>query len=202
MADDLTPLAVSALALLVERPMHPYEMAQTLRVRGQDLDVKLRVPSLYHAVERLLRDGHVEEVGVGREGKRPERTTYRLTAAGRAAMETQVVAWLRQPRAEYPVLPVAVGEAHFLSRAQVESVLAERRGAVLAERDTVTRMRDAALDKGVPRRMLLGKEYSLHRLDAELAWIDAILTDLDSGALDWDQPFLTSTPPFTEQDPS
>ncbi|GMA37316.1 PadR family transcriptional regulator [Demequina litorisediminis] len=167
MPERLTPLAVCALALLAERPMHPYEIAQLLRARGQDQDVKLRIPSLYHAIERLERDGLIEVSGVDREGNRPERTTYRLLKAGRDAMERQVIVWLQAPRAEFPVLPVAVGEAHFLTRAEVERVLAERRDAVARERAAVRVFQEAALDKGVPRRMLLGKEFTLHRLDAE-----------------------------------
>ncbi len=35
------PLALAVLACLMERPMHPYEMATTLRERGKDQSIKL-----------------------------------------------------------------------------------------------------------------------------------------------------------------
>ena len=56
----LTPLAVSVLALLRERPMHPYEMYSLLIHRQAEYLVKVRPGSLYHTVERLARD----ELGV------------------------------------------------------------------------------------------------------------------------------------------
>ena len=50
---ELTPLAISVLALLNERPMHAYEMYQLLLSRHNNRIVKVRPGSLYHTVERL-----------------------------------------------------------------------------------------------------------------------------------------------------
>ena len=36
------PLALAVMALLMERPMHPYEIAQTLRRRGKDATSKIK----------------------------------------------------------------------------------------------------------------------------------------------------------------
>jgi DNA-binding PadR family transcriptional regulator len=40
------PLALAVLACLTERPMHPYEMAATMRTRGQDASIRLNYGSL------------------------------------------------------------------------------------------------------------------------------------------------------------
>ena len=56
----LTPLALAVLELLLERPMHPYEMHQTIRDRYTDQVVKVRAGSLYHMVERLHRTELIE----------------------------------------------------------------------------------------------------------------------------------------------
>ena len=52
-----SPLALAVLALLFERPMHPYEMAATMRERHKEESIKLRYGSLYSVVELLQRDG-------------------------------------------------------------------------------------------------------------------------------------------------
>ncbi|MBV8090642.1 MAG: hypothetical protein JO139_13925, partial [Alphaproteobacteria bacterium] len=39
------PLALAVLALLFERPMHPYEMAATLKQRNKDESIKIRYGS-------------------------------------------------------------------------------------------------------------------------------------------------------------
>src|SRR4051794_20993432 len=71
-----SPLGLMILALLSERPMHPYEMQRLMVARGDDRVVRVQRGSLYPAVERLEQAGLVEADTVERSGKRPERTVY------------------------------------------------------------------------------------------------------------------------------
>ena len=52
-------LALAVLGLLQERPMHPYEMAATLRERHKDSSIKVNSGSLYDTVEALTRHGWI-----------------------------------------------------------------------------------------------------------------------------------------------
>ena len=70
------PLALAVLACLHERPMHPYEMAATMRERGKEQSIKLNYGSLYTVVDSLAKNGLIEAVEARREGRRPERTVY------------------------------------------------------------------------------------------------------------------------------
>ena len=91
-ATRLTPLGVMVLALLREDPMHPYEMIRLMRQRHDDRIVSITNGTLYHTVARLEKQGLLTEVGVDRDGNRPERTTYALTDAGEAA----IIDWVRR----------------------------------------------------------------------------------------------------------
>ena len=84
------PLALAVLGLLTERPMHPYEMSNTLRERAKEESIKLNYGSLYSVVESLQRHQLIEVQETIREGRRPERTIYAITDAGR----TEFVDWL------------------------------------------------------------------------------------------------------------
>jgi DNA-binding PadR family transcriptional regulator len=54
------PLAlVALLACLTEHPMHPYQMAITMRERGKDQSVKLNYGALYTVVEALPQHGFI-----------------------------------------------------------------------------------------------------------------------------------------------
>ncbi|WP_235347412.1 PadR family transcriptional regulator [Arthrobacter sp. SPG23] len=128
----LTPLGISALSLLVEEPMHPYEMYQLLMARHEDRLVKVRPGTLYHAVGRLEERGLVETAGTDREGNRPERTTYRITPAGREALTERLQDMLAEPVNEYPSFPLAVAEAYNLPAAVVLDLL-DRRLLLLQE---------------------------------------------------------------------
>ncbi len=75
-------LALSLLNLLMQRPMYPYEMASELRRRGKDQAIKINWGSLYTLVQNLEKYGFIEAMEVVRDGRQPERTTYRITDGG------------------------------------------------------------------------------------------------------------------------
>ncbi|WP_280448033.1 PadR family transcriptional regulator [Nocardia cyriacigeorgica] len=79
-------LALAVLSVIIERPMHRYEIASTLRDRGKDRDMDIKWGSLYTVVQNMAKAGFLEVVGCEREGARPERVIYRITDAGRAAL--------------------------------------------------------------------------------------------------------------------
>src|ERR1700748_2441980 len=86
-----SPLALAVLALLFERPMHPYEMAATLKQRHKEESIKLRYGSLYTVIELLRARGPTRARETSREGRRPERTVYALTDVGRE----ELLDWMR-----------------------------------------------------------------------------------------------------------
>jgi DNA-binding PadR family transcriptional regulator len=96
------PLALAVLALLFERPMHPYEMAATLKHRHKEESIKLRYGSLYTVIDLLLARGLIAAKATAREGKRPERTVYRLTDAGHDELLDWMRDLIRDPVKEYP----------------------------------------------------------------------------------------------------
>ena len=102
------PLALAVLALLFERPMHPYEMAATMKQRHKEESIKLRYGSLYTVIELLVARGLIVAQATSREGKRPERTVYRLTDAGREELLDWLRDLLREPVKEYPQFEAAL----------------------------------------------------------------------------------------------
>ena len=113
--DKLTPLGVMVLALLREGDMHPYEMIRLMRARRDDRLLTITNGTLYHTVARLERAGLLDEVGIDREGNRPERTTYTLTDAGHDVVGD----WVRRElsRIDRPAeFRIALAEAHNLDR--------------------------------------------------------------------------------------
>jgi DNA-binding PadR family transcriptional regulator len=181
---SLTPLAVSGLALLCERPMHPYEMYRLMMDRRGDRVVKVRPGSLYHAVDRLAADALVEAVGTDRDGGRPERTTYRITEAGRTAMQDWIRALLEEPVNEFPSFPVALAEAHNLPRAEAARLLTARVRRLeeqLAEVESVL----AARGDQVAEAFLLYGHYYVEMTRAERDWLRKLVARLESKELEW-----------------
>lgn len=184
LSTKLTPLGVMVLALLREGDMHPYEMIRLMRVRHDDRLVALTNGTVYHTVARLERLGLLAEVGVDRDGNRPERTTYTLTDAGRDVVSD----WVRQelPRIDRPAeFRVALAESHNLDRDETVDLLTRRRAALVGEhlghRDGLVGSRA----RGVPEQYLIEVERQEALLRAELAWMDDLIEALESRRFAW-----------------
>src|SRR6516225_2875932 len=124
------PLALAVLACLVERPMHPYEMATTLRERGKDQSIKLNYGSLYTVVEALQQHGLIVAQETERAGRRPERTVYRLTDAGRMELIDWVSELLSRPVKEYAHFEAGLSLGGVLPPDDVVALLTQRCNAL------------------------------------------------------------------------
>src|SRR5215510_9081805 len=95
------PLAVAVLGLLAEQPRHPYDIAYTMQQRHMHEHIKLSLGTLYHVVEQLQAQGWIHPPETAREGRRPERTTYAITAEGQRLLRERVRQLVAEPTREY-----------------------------------------------------------------------------------------------------
>jgi DNA-binding PadR family transcriptional regulator len=184
-----SPLALAALAMLYEAPMHPYRMQQLIKERGKDevINVAQRA-SLYQTIDRLEREGLIAARKVTRDEKRPERTVYELTDAGR----TITLEWMRQilstPTPEFAEFPAAISFLALLAPKDALRQLQSRTRALEAE---IVRIDEQCrLASNVPRLFLLEMELLGATRATELSWVASVVKDLQSGKLIWSKAWL------------
>ncbi|HEX3787302.1 MAG TPA: PadR family transcriptional regulator [Pseudonocardiaceae bacterium] len=183
--NSLTPLALAALEILHEGPRHPYEIHQTLRDRQTSRLVKLSAGTLYHTIERLDRDELIEVVETSRAGRRPERTTYRLTSAGRDAFAERLRGMLCTVADEYPQFDLAVELMHALSQ---EDALSQLRTRVIALESTIAAQRvwvERITEQGLHPLYWPDVKLRLAMLEAEFTWVSELIGQLDRGEVRW-----------------
>jgi DNA-binding PadR family transcriptional regulator len=175
-------LALALLSELAERPMHPYEMASVLRARGKDHSLKIRWGSLYTVVQNLDKYGFIQATGTTRQGRRPERTVYHLTDAGREELGDWMRDLVGTPQREYPKFEAALSELSVLPPDEAMELLEQRAGALDSE---ITAEREALQQwsQEVPRLFLIEAEYHVAILEAEATWIRSMLKELTDGSL-------------------
>lgn len=198
MTTQLTPVAIMALALLREDDMHPYEMIRLLRHRRDDRMVPLSNGTFYHTITRLQRAGYIDEVGIDREGNRPERTTYTLLPAGADAVQ----GWLRAelPRIDRPTeFRVALAEAHNLERDEVIALLRERAVLLAAEYETHRDGLQAAREQRVADQYLLEVERQELLLETESRWLEATINRLSDPQLTWGEDQMPPSEAYRSQ---
>lgn len=169
-------LALAVLATVIQRPMHPYEIASLLRARGKDGDLEIKWGSLYTVVRNLAKHGFLEVVESQREGARPERTIYRITDAGSAELRDWTRELVATPQAELP--PFKAGLSVFTALTPEEAAAALRERATALERITTAQRALLAEHSDVPRLFLVEDEYELAVREAELTWVRGLLDEL------------------------
>ncbi|MCU1364602.1 MAG: PadR family transcriptional regulator [Ilumatobacteraceae bacterium] len=177
------PLALAVLVCLEERPMHPYEISQTLKSRSKDDSVRLNFGSLYGVVASLLKRGLVIDREVTREGRRPERTVYEITAAGRSEMIDWLTDLVASPAKEYLQFEAALTFLPALHPDEALAALqlrAQRLDLQLAHAHATRETMTAA---GLPRIFGIEGEYVEALLVAEIQFTKALVAEIESGEL-------------------
>lgn len=177
------PLALAVLACLQERPMHPYEVAQTLRLRAKHESVKLNYGSLYSVVESLEKRSLIRATETIRDSRRPERTVYEITDAGRREFEDWLTDLVARPAKEYLQFEAALS---FIGGLTPEDALAALQERCTALQFWMTAMRAVLKEMeaaGLPRLHGLEVEYVVTLYEAELDWVRRLVKDIDSASL-------------------
>jgi DNA-binding PadR family transcriptional regulator len=184
-----SPIALAALAMLYEAPMHPYRMQRLIKERGKDevINVGQRA-SLYQTIGRLEREGLIRAQQVSRDENRPERTVYELTDTGRAI----TLDWMRQILStltqEFPEFPAAISFLPLLTPKDALRQLELRALALQAEIERIDEQ--CRLASAVPRLFLLEMELLRAMHATERSWVASVVKELRSGKLTWSKPWL------------
>ena len=169
------PLALAVLVLLYERPMHPYEMAATLRERHKEDSIKLRYGSLYTVIALLVKAGLIVARHTTREGHRPEKTIYHLTTAG----ETELRHWMRTilstPIKEFPQFEAGLSLLPALPPQEAADVLATRIAFLQHDIEQIKQGLQATKEQGLPALFVIESEYRLTQLEAEYIYVEHLI---------------------------
>lgn len=175
----LTPLAACILNLLMQHPMHPYEMRMTIQHRDHGHIIRLRGASLYDTVDRLARDGFIEATETSREGRRPERTVYTLTEAGGDEYRLWLKEGLERPVNDYPLFAAVLAFMYGIRKSEVIEGLSRRATMLEAEiAATEVKLKATVETDRLPRIFVIEEEYLLAMKRAEVEWVRKLLHEL------------------------
>lgn len=164
------------------RPMHGYEIRQTLESWGAEHWGNVAYGSIYFALSKMAAEGLLTEAGT-ESGRGPDRKLYELTEQGRQVF----LALVREHwwRYKHPVdrMPTAIAFMDVLPREELLAALRARAAGfrrALAQYPEWTR---AKLDAGAPRHSIesLRRGEAMER--AELQWIEDVIEKVERGEL-------------------
>jgi DNA-binding PadR family transcriptional regulator len=165
------------LWLLSEQQLHGYRIKKILGEAGLRFWFPIEAASIYAVLRTLVRGGYVEAVAVEREGRRPERTHYGITAAGRRHLaELLERAWRDLPSPADPIALALAARSDLADESAVTGLIAERISGLRERLDRLD-----ALERSAPDLEMVARQRAL--TNAELAWAEALL-DKEGGASD------------------
>ncbi|MEV8037973.1 PadR family transcriptional regulator [Streptomyces sp. NPDC086182] len=181
-----SPLALTVLALLHYKPLHPYGIQRLVKDWGKEQVVNVRQrASLYRTIERLNGDGLIAVRETGRDQQYPERTVYEVTEVGRETARAWLEEMLSAPKQEFPEFPAALSNLLLLMPEEMADVLERRVDALSEKLDGLDVALAAEAEQGLPRITRLETEYLRAVTAAELEWVRTVVEDLRAGRLSW-----------------
>ena len=175
------PLALAVLALLFERPMHPYEMGLLLKQRHKEDSIKLRYGSLYTVIEHLLKRGFIVAKETAREGRRPERTVYNITPGGQDELHAWMADLIGEPSKEYPQFEAALCLMPVLPPDEALTLLRHRLHVIEQSATALAGQIAGISAQNFPGLFLIETEYRLAMLKAEAAFVADLIARIKNG---------------------
>ena len=169
------------LGMLKTGPQYGYELKSRIEQEMGDW-TSIAFGSIYFALKKLTGERFIEQTGTEQQGSRPSRIIYRITAEGEAEFHRLLEkAWNDDNRVYFPF---DIG-LYFMREMEKEKRIkiiddkiqrAEKSISYLkAHRDT------SMQNPHIPAEATAIFSHSFYHLEAELAWLREVKTEMQSG---------------------
>jgi DNA-binding PadR family transcriptional regulator len=169
------------LGLLRERPLYGYELKHIIEEHMGDW-TSIAFGSIYFALEKLTKEKFIEKTGVERKGKRPSRSVYQITRAGRAEFLRLLREGWQNFEQQYFDLDLCLLFLKDLPTQEVIGYLRRRQGILREILDHLKSHREEQLALlEVPKHAAAIFDHSTLHVQAELAWVNDLLKKMEGG---------------------
>lgn len=159
--------------------MHGHQIRREAEVSDVEGWAGVKVGALYAMLHRLEAEGLVEPLRAEQEGRRPMRTVYAITEAGRKELTLHRLRALSEADVRSTKVEVALKWVAGLPLEELRDLLSRRRAAVAASLAELRLGRDLHLQRReLPEASIAGYRRSELHLEAELVWHDELEASL------------------------
>jgi DNA-binding PadR family transcriptional regulator len=164
---------VLVLGVLHRQPMHGYEVRRELESWNAEQWANIAYGSIYFSLAKMADEGLVQVVSAEDRGKRPARTVYAITDAGRLEFTRQLRQLWWEYRPAIDPFRVALSFMHCLPREEVLAALRHRAGGLRAALDAFPYAIEGRLrDPSAPRHLREVLRLAAAHIETQLAWVE------------------------------
>ena len=168
------------LGLLRERPLYGYEIKQVIEEHMSDW-TSIAFGSIYFALDKLAEEKFVEKVEVEQKGKRPTRSVYQITDAGREEFIHLLQESWQQFERQYFSLEICLFFLDSLPIGEVRKYLQTRQSTLQTALEQIQnhRAEQLALPE-IPSLAAAIFDHTFVHTQAELDWVTDLLQKVES----------------------
>ena len=176
---NLTNTEAALLGLLAEEPRHPYDLEKQVEYRDMRFWTDLSMSSIYKLLRKLESAGLVERTNhVTRQNRL--RKLYSLSDEGKAALRAKITSLLTEPEHVKWQVDIGTYNSDLIDRNALMSALDTYRESLKAKADGYRDLLAFLKESGCPRHRWAVAKRPIHLLEAEIAWVNEYLDELDS----------------------
>ncbi|HID63636.1 MAG TPA: DUF4388 domain-containing protein [Anaerolineae bacterium] len=172
-----TKVDLLLLGLLMDKPMHGYEINQLIRGVGIDAWLNISMPSIYYSLNKLREKGLIAETRQ-RGGGSPTKSVYRLTDEGRARFFTAMEESLASHGKMYFDYDLGIFLLNKLPRERVIPLLEQRRAFLddwhASLQEQIARIE---IDGRYPLRQAILNHLASH-VQLESRWLEGLVRQI------------------------
>lgn len=192
-------LQLVILGLLSGCHSHPYEIKKLLKEHQLDRLIKVNDGTLYYAIEVLSKKGSIEPLEVVQADKRPEKTIYGITEAGKGQLEEEIYAGLTEDGILNRSFIAALLFVKYADRHKVIDLIESRTRAYEAKLAEVTGTLSVRLKQSPDSSLFILQNTVLH-IQTEYEWLQRLSEAARNGDMtNYETPFHTSNAMQTEK---
>jgi DNA-binding PadR family transcriptional regulator len=178
----MTTTRLVILGLLRQQPLHGYELKHILEEEMGDW-TSIAFGSIYFALGKLEEEGMIVKVATEQEGKRPSRSVYQISEAGRDEFLRLLRETWVTPERQYFSLDVGIA---FMDALPVEEVKGYLQGRISGLEQALAYMDEHEKEQlsrdDVPASAKMVFEHSRVHMNAELDWLTDLLEKVEQRA--------------------
>ena len=170
----VTDAELAVMSLLVEKPMHGYQIEQTIVDRGMREWTTIGFSSIYYILEKLKKlDWLTTRIEIG-DGKGPARQIFSLTAKGKEIWGKAILATLSHPSKNNSNFQLGLSGLVHLEKQQIISALENYKNELTQKLLELSEKQERQkID--LPWNVLAIYDLSLIQIRTELNWLTNFL---------------------------
>jgi DNA-binding PadR family transcriptional regulator len=168
--------------LRTEQPAHGYEIRRELETWGAERWANVAPGSIYHALTKMAREGHIERVETGEPSRGPARNTYAITKLGEREFQRLLREYLWKDKPTIDPLQLTLAFLDAVPRDELLAALRRRASSARAAAEALHFVNEAP-GHDLPPHFAESHRLAAYHAEAEARWAEEAAEKVERGEL-------------------